>query len=96
MPFLEPGNERAIELDKEGNVTNRWRWEWLDEKTPALDGTPVPIREWCKKLAIPGVCLCCVCHKRINYGARGKKRLLDHRLLKDHKKAFSVSVTVVL
>nr|KAG5703515.1 hypothetical protein BaRGS_020149 [Batillaria attramentaria] len=47
----EKGDLLAISLDKDVKIKNRWRWDWLEEKTEK--GTPHGT--WCKKLATAGI-----------------------------------------
>ncbi|KAK7492288.1 hypothetical protein BaRGS_00016385 [Batillaria attramentaria] len=74
MPFSEKGDLLAISLDKDVKIKNRWRWDWLEEKTEK--GTPHGT--WCKKLATAGACYCTTCNCYIKYGSIGKMRLKDH------------------
>ncbi|XP_062268267.1 uncharacterized protein LOC133974640 [Platichthys flesus] len=39
----------------------------------------------CKKMKMPGVCFCVVCHKKIVYGSNGKKVLSRHQSEASHK-----------
>ena len=69
------------QIDK--TVRNKWRRAWLSETGD--DGKPVS--SWCKKLKLPGACICVVCHKNIQYGSNGKKVLIRHQAEEKHKAA---------
>lgn len=64
------------------SVRNKWQWSWQNE---TIDGFAVGL--WCEKIDQPGVCYCNVCGKTIVYGSSGKKAIVKHGNLDDHKAA---------
>ena len=76
--LLKDGTD-VSEIDK--TIKNKWRWAWLGEKGD--DGKP--FSSWCKKIKMPGVCFCVVCHKKMVYGSNGKKVLTRHQSEASHK-----------
>ena len=86
--------DNSVLITVEKDVKNRWRWEWLAEKSDA----GVEHSTWCEKIDITGSCFCVPCGRTINYGNGGKKCLLIHtrdrahiQALKDTKSSFRIS-----
>ena len=61
MPVLETGSAKALEIDKNAKIANKWRWEWMEETTSSADGSvTIRVAEWCEKLDIAGNAFCTV------------------------------------
>lgn len=78
MKTLPEGSD-VTSLEK--TVKNRWKWDWLEE----WDSDGVKFSDWCRKVDIPGGCVCVPCGKTLLYGNRGKRSLLAHAGDQAHK-----------
>ena len=87
--FIDEGTDIK---EREKNVKNKWRWDWLDHPKPISNKPEDRILEkdkwrvWLRKLDCPGKAFCTVCSETINYGSNGKKALNNHASSETHKK----------
>ena len=87
--FIDEGTDIK---EREKNVKNKWRWDWLDHPKPISNKPEDRILEkdkwrvWLRKLDCPGKVFCTVCSETINYGSNGKKALNNHASSETHKK----------
>lgn len=78
--FMKEGD--FVSLDKD--IKNKWLWSWLDQ----LGDSEIPHREWVRKVASPGVCICTMCNKFIKYGSNGSRALVTHSKTSIHKEKY--------
>ena len=82
MPVLETGSAKALEIDKNAKIANKWRWEWMEETTSSADGSvTIRVAEWCEKLDIAGNAFCTVSSNNSagsSSGTTSKKRKGEH------------------
>lgn len=76
-------NVRSI--DVQNNITNPWRWEWLDRQ---VNGSY--LQESIRKVKAPGVAFCIVCSQELYYKSRGCVALADHVRSNKHKTALEL------
>ncbi|KAJ8287290.1 hypothetical protein GJAV_G00049850 [Gymnothorax javanicus] len=73
-------------IDK--GVKNVWRWEWVER---SVEGELVG--KHIRKIKAPGLALCELCMKEINYSGRGWRSLQQHLFKKVHKQKAKILAT---
>ena len=79
--IVNHGGEHDTDADKnDPNVTNPWKWEWLE----FVPKSGARLGDSCRKITKPGFAFCIVCNKEIKYAKRGRSALVDHVGIDSH------------
>ena len=63
----------------EEGVKNKWRWEWVENDDL--------LRQYIKKIKLPGQAFCILCNRTLRYQSSGKKDLQRHITSPPHQAA---------
>ena len=67
MDFAAP-NDDIKKIDN--GIKNKWRWEWVENDDS--------LRQYIKKIKLPGQAFCTLCNRTLKYQSSGKKDLQRH------------------
>ena len=76
---------------------NKWKWEWMQRsvsidvkkryplmKWNSEDSLSICLKDYIRKINVPGKATCLVCNKELDYGTNGVSALIKHVKCKKH------------
>jgi len=95
IKMLEPADAARLK-EVEKDVDNKFSWAWMERPVTvylAGDKVTTKLRDYMKKVDIPGKALCTWCNELIKYGKKGSISLVKHAETGKHKAKQSIRRT---